>query len=107
MAERIEDGIDWISHKGDGMPFSLGMASNLWRKQWPEFGIEGKQVTMQNLRPTWRTVAEGRWGIRSRLLEILMGHKLEGVSGKHYIRPDDELIVDMFVEDFLAKNATT
>lgn len=107
VAERIEDGIDWISHKGDGMPFSLGMASNLWRKQWPEFGIEGKQVTMQNLRPTWRTVAEGRWGIRSRLLEILMGHKLEGVSGKHYIRPDDELIVDMFVEDFLAKNATT
>ena len=107
VSARTKEGIEWVTHKGDGMPFSLGVASNTWRRQWPEFGIDGKWVTMQNLRPTWRTVAEGRWGIRSRLLEILMGHKLEGVSGKHYIRPDDELIVDMFVEDYLAKNATT
>ena len=102
-AERKADGSAWLTDRGDGAPFSVNNATQAWAAAWEACGIEGKWVTMQNLRATWRTMAEIEWGIPNRLCELLMGHKLDGVSGKHYIRPAERDLIDAFEKAFCAK----
>ena len=102
-AHRKADESVWMTDRGDGAPFSINNATPAWAAAWETYGIEGKWVTMQNLRATWRTMAEVEWGIPNRLCELLMGHKLDGVSGKHYIRPAERDLIDKFEEAFCAK----
>ena len=104
---RSSAGSIWMADRGDGTLSSLGVASNTWHAIWEKVGVEGKWVTMQNLRPSWRTMAEGRWRIRPRILELMMGHKLPGVTGRHYFRADERLVVDAFKEDYVANNEGT
>lgn len=101
--DRVSEGIEWITNRGDGLPCNAKVASNAWKAGWGEVGIEDKWVTLQNMRPSWRTFAAGRWKVDPQTLEVMMGHQLPGVSGKHYIRPDERLIVDTFEDDYLAK----
>ncbi len=106
-ARRKADGSQWVADKGDGTPPCSKVVSNMWKKKWGEYGVEGKWVTLQNMRPSWRTFAAGRWKVSGQTLELMMGHKLPGVSGKHYIRPDERMVIDNFEDDYLAKNGNT
>lgn len=101
-AERIADGSRWIADRGDGEMHARETASRAWRKKWNKFGVRDKTVTMQNLRASWRTMAEVEWKVNDRLLELMMGHKLPGVTGTHYIRADDKALADAFATEYLA-----
>lgn len=106
-AARIAEGSRWIADRGDGEAYSCARASGEWRSKWREVGVSGKTVTMQNLRPSWRTMAEVEWKVNDRLLELMMGHKLPGVTGAHYMRQDDKALSDAFAEAYLANYRTT
>lgn len=101
-AARIAEGSRWIADRGDGETYARNTASKSWRTQWLKIGVQGKTVTMQNLRPSWRTMAEVEWKVSDRLLELMMGHKLPGVTGAHYIRQDGKTLVDAFTDEYLA-----
>ena len=89
--ERLADGIEWLSHRGDGMPMSKNVLDRAWRREAGD-----ARVPFANLRPSWRTFAEFEWGVPNDTLEVLMGHALPGVSGRHYIRADvDALALSM------------
>ncbi|WP_294379917.1 hypothetical protein [uncultured Senegalimassilia sp.] len=63
-------------------------------------------VPFKNLRSSWRTIAEYEWRISQSVLEPLMGHKMEGVTGKHYLRPDLDMLLRAFADDYFANNRT-
>lgn len=60
-------------------------------------------VPFANLRNSWRTIAQFEWGVDTEVLEILMGHVLPGVSGRHYIRPDTMQLAERFAAAFSSK----
>lgn len=99
------EGICWVAHNGDGMPMDTGRANYLWRTACDKAAGK-KLIPMRNLRTSWRTSAELEWRIDTRLLELMMGHKLDGTTGKHYMRPGEDMVAETFMEAF-AKNATT
>ena len=104
IAERKRaEGIEWLCDRGDGLPMDKNAAAQAWRAAVPE----EDRVPMQNLRASWRTMAAMEWGVSSDLLEILMGHRLPGVTGRHYLRPSDEQIIERFAAEFLSKNRGT
>ena len=45
------------------------------------------RIPFANLRNSWRTFAQFEWGVGYDTLELLMGHKLPGVTGQHYLVP--------------------
>lgn len=106
-AARIAEGSRWVADKGDGETWSTQSASWSWKNRWAKLGATEKNVTMQNLRPSWRTMAEMSWKVNDRLLELMMGHKLPGVTGRHYMRQDDKSLVDAFADEYLANYRPT
>ena len=106
-AERIAEGSRWVADKGDGETWSTQSANWSWKNRWAKLGATEKNVTMQNLRPSWRTMAEMSWKVNDRLLELMMGHKLPGVTGRHYMRQDDKSLVDAFADEYLANYRPT
>lgn len=100
-AAKEKIGVEWLADRGDGLPMNKGMAGIRWKKAVPE----DARIPMQNLRTSWRTLAEMEWRMPPSLLEIVMGHRLPGVTGKHYMRPTDEQLIELFVDEYLSKNA--
>ena len=86
--QRIADGAEWMADRGDGLPLNKSALCYLWRSE-----VGGDAIPFANLRTSWRTFAKYDWGLDSETLEILMGHKLDGISGEHYIRPKVENLV--------------
>lgn len=95
--EVTEMGGDWLCHRGDGLPMSKSRLKPLWRKTLTE-----GRIPFFNLRVSWRTMGEFEWKIDTDVLEILMGHKLPGVSGRHYIRPGSDELFKLFSDQYLA-----
>ena len=62
------------------------------------------KIPFANLRNSWRTFAQAEWRIDYDVLEMLMGHALPGVTGRHYLRMSVAQVVDVFAADYL-KNA--
>lgn len=88
---KLSMGIEWLADRGDGLPMSKSVLDHAWERDAGE-----RRIPFANLRPSWRTFAEFDWGVPHDTLELLMGHKLPGVSGHHYIRPDvDALALSM------------
>jgi len=85
-AERREAGHEWLCAREDGRP----VAKEFLRREWARVG---GPVPVRNLRNSWRTFAQYEWGVDWDTLELLMGHKLEGVTGKHYLRPTTEQLM--------------
>ncbi|HIS39915.1 MAG TPA: hypothetical protein IAC12_03620 [Candidatus Aphodovivens avistercoris] len=86
--ERIAAGVEWLADRGDGLPMSRGRLLFRWRSA---MGREG--VPFANLRNSWRTFAQFDWGVEPDVLEILMGHVIPTVTGRHYLRPGvDDLV---------------
>lgn len=79
-AERAAAGSEWLADRGDGLPMNKGALNHEWRRDAAD------RIPFSNLRNSWRTFAQAEWGMDYDLLEVLMGHVLPGVSGRHYIR---------------------
>ena len=87
-AMRISDGVEWLADRGDGLPFNRGTLKYAWEK---DAGADA--IPFANLRTSWRTFAQYEWGVDFDTLEILMGHLVPGVTGKHYLKPKiDDLV---------------
>ncbi len=94
--ERRAFGTQWLTDRGDGSP----MNTNTCRRAWGSFcesnGV--RYIPWQNLRNSWRTIAELEYRLPWDLTEMLMGHKLPGMSGAHYIRPSKDQLVCSYRE---------
>ena len=91
------DRIEWLAHRGDGLPMNRGQLAHAWAAE------SGNPVPFQNLRNSWRTFAQLEWGVGSDTLELLMGHKLPGTTGAHYMRPKGDTLAHRFAEDFATR----
>lgn len=70
-------------------------AGAMWRK------LGG--IPFASLRNSWRTFAQFEWGVGYDTLELLMGHKLPGVTGQHYLRPSTEQLAEDFAAAYVKK----
>ena len=72
-----------------------GMLNDEWRR------LSGSErIPFSNLRPSWRTFAQAEWGVDYEVLEVLMGHLLQGVTGRHYLRMSESQIVERFAASY-------
>lgn len=84
--ERIDSGVEWLADRGDGLPMNRGALRRFWRQ------VPGS-IPFSNLRNSWRTLAQYEWGVDGDTLELLMGHVIQTVTGRHYLRPSvDDLV---------------
>ena len=88
--ERRAAGSEWLADRGDGLPMNRGMCNHRWKKWCAAEGVE--HIPWSNLRNSWRTICEMELHMPWDLMEMLMGHSLPGVSGRHYIRPSREQV---------------
>ncbi len=91
---------DYLS--GDG----LGGASTRYRlrKAWERCSLPDRlRHPFRNLRNSWQT--NMRWTMRVPpfLIEPMMGHRLQGVTGQHYDRPDAEMFAEAVAEAYRAR----
>lgn len=99
LAEIAEGPCEWLADCG-GRPMNIGMLSDRWRK-----AAATEYIPFSNLRTSWRTFAQYEWGVDYDTLEVLMGHALSGVTGKHYLKPTVENLVES-VASAIAKTRT-
>lgn len=90
-ARREADGIAWMCDRGDGMPLNGPMLKYYWNRVIEENGLES--VPFSNLRRSWRTYMDTDFHIPWNVLEVLMGHKIKGVTGSHYYKPTQEQLL--------------
>lgn len=81
--------VEWIADRGDGLPFDVTGLKHAWNS-----AAKADAIPFANLRNSWRTFAQYEWGIDFDTLEILMGHIVPGVTGKHYLRPTVGNLID-------------
>lgn len=64
---------------------------------------DGLRHPFRNLRNSWQTWM--RWELRVPVwaIEPMMGHKVAGVTGRHYDRPDARLFAEVVAEAYLAR----
>ncbi len=94
--ERREYGHEWLTDRGDGLPMNTAACARMWKDFCKSNGA--RWIPWQNLRTSWRTIAEMECRLPWDLCEILMGHKLPGMSGSHYIRPSKEQLVRTYLD---------
>ena len=92
--EKSADGVEWLTDRGDGMPMTRKTLLPRWK------ALSGDMhIPFANLRNSWRTFMQYELGVSGDVLELLMGHKLPGVSGAHYIRPSVQEIAHSLAVD--------
>ena len=96
LEERRAFGTVWVTDRGNGLPVGKNNLNRWWRDFCRDTGVE--HIPWQNLRNSWRTMAETELRMPWDLMELLMGHKLPGMSGAHYIRPSKEQLVCSYRE---------
>lgn len=82
-------GHEWLTRIPDGRAMGCWML----RYRWKELASDN-YIPFSNLRSSWRTFAQFEWKIDYDTCELLMGHQLSGVSGRHYIKPSDDQLID-------------
>lgn len=84
----VVPGSEWLSPRHDGCTMSCGQLGWYWRR-----ASGADHIPFSNLRTSWRTFAQYEWGIDYDTCETLMGHKIPGVTGEHYLKPTrDQLL---------------
>lgn len=94
-SERLAVGSKWMTDRGDGAP----MGRNALNGEWRRLAGDG-HIPFANLRNSWRTFAQAEWGVDYDVLEVLMGHALQGVTGRHYLRMNDAQVVEQFASAY-------
>jgi integrase len=83
---------DWpLTHDGAGLWVSRDRVNRAWRLDVLPLLPEPQRHIFQNLRNSWQTNCRWSLGMPPWLVEPLMGHRGEGVTGAHYDRPQAEL----------------
>lgn len=73
---------EWpLCNDGFGGRYAQRRLKDAWRRMRMEHAF-------RNLRNGWQTYMRWELKIEPRYLEVMMGHKLPGVTGAHYDRPD-------------------
>lgn len=85
------DGREWMSPSPSGAPVTVPHLRASW-----DAATGDDRIPFANLRNSWRTFAQYEWGVDYDTLEQLMGHKLPGVTGAHYLRPTPEQLAERF-----------
>lgn len=98
--ERKKSGLHWLTDNGCYEPMPQRFLAMDVKKAAESVGLT--PISSRNLRNSWRTFMEWDLHIDADKLEILMGHKLQGVSGRHYNRPNESMLLDA-VADAYAK----
>lgn len=88
-AERIAGGCEWLADRGDGLPPSRASMRAIWMR---DAGADA--IPFANLRNSWRTISQYEWGVDPDTLELLMGHVIPTTTGRHYLRPSVDDLVD-------------
>ena len=83
-AERERDGIEWMCDRGDGLPLNGQMLKYYWNQFIKKSDVPC--IPFSNLRKSWRTYIDTDYKLPWNVAEVLMGHKLPGVTGKHYFK---------------------
>lgn len=81
----------WLNDDLSGFPVGQKKLNYLWKKL-----AKDDYIPFANLRNSWRTFAQYTWGVDYDTLELLMGHKLPGITGTHYLRPSIEDLARSF-----------
>ena len=97
LRERAEAGSEWLADRGDGTPLNVAALNYEWRRV-----AAGDYVPFANLRASWRTFAQAEWGVDYDVLEVLMGHALPGVTGRHYLRMSRDQLAEQFTRSYAA-----
>lgn len=79
----------WLAPQHNGSTMSCGMLSWYWRK-----AADDRHIPFSNLRTSWRTFAQYEWGVDYDTCEVLMGHKLAGVTGSSYLKPTRQQLIE-------------
>lgn len=85
----IVDGSEWLAPQHNGEPMSCGQLGWYWRRD-----SAPDHIPFSNLRTSWRTFAQYEWGIDYDTCEVLMGHRLQGVTGSHYLKPTRQQLLE-------------
>lgn len=80
---RAEAGVPWMCDRGDGLPLNGQLLKYRWN-QFLDGHPELPRIPFSNLRKSWRTYMEMDYGLPDKICEVLMGHRLKGVTGEHY-----------------------
>ena len=78
----VGSGKEWLC--GGICPMNKTTLKDVW-----EGTVKEGRIPFSNLRNSWRTFAQYEWGVDYDTLEVLMGHALPGVTGAHYLAPDE------------------
>ena len=90
---KVAHGLEWMADRGDGLPMNQNALMLSWKRD-----ADTDWIPPSNLRRSWRTFAQYEWGVDYDTLEVLMGHKLQGVTGKHYLKPDESQLLETFAK---------
>lgn len=85
---------DWYL-TNDGMGASVPQAR--YTERWRRIGMAHP---FRNLRNSWQTWMRYDMRVEPRFIEVMMGHRLKGVTGKHYDRPDADMLCRVAAEAY-------
>lgn len=90
----------YLSGDGLGGPSTRARLTKAWRRLALH---EGLRHPLRNLRNSWQTWM--RWSMRVPVwaIEPMMGHRVDGVTGEHYDRPQRQLFCEVVAEAYLAR----
>lgn len=88
---RVSDGVEWLCDRRDGAPLNGPMLKYYWNEFIKKHELE--PIPFSNLRKSWRTYMQTDYHVPWEILEVLMGHKIRGVTGEHYFKPTREQLV--------------
>ena len=89
--ERREAGVEWLCDRGDGLPLNGQMLKYFWNEFLKGNGLD--PMPFSNLRKSWRTYMQTDYHVPWETLEVLMGHKIKGVTGAQYFKPTRSQLV--------------
>lgn len=80
---------EWLCPSVDGTCMTYAQFFRAWSRE-----SAPHKIPPSNLRRSWRTFAQYEWGLDYDTCEVLMGHKLRGVTGEHYLKPSTAQLLD-------------
>ena len=88
----------WLTERGDGRPFRRDRLGDELHRAERRAGLPSKEP--RALRRSWRSWMATESGIPAELLEKMMGHVGEGVTGRHYLSMPPDMVRDVVLRAF-------
>lgn len=104
MGARVLDlastGREWLSEDAaTGLPLAQHQARALWLALVPD----GNLRPMKGLRASWQTYMRWELRVAPEHIERMMGHVGEGVTGRHYDKPEPEMFAEVASQAYAAR----